>query len=165
MELKQQVLELPTLLDELASAARDQATAKGLAFSFENALPAGRVLGDPMLIRRAVMNYIDNAVRFTPRGSIVLRAMLEPDGNGVVRPRIEVEDTGIGIAEEDVGRLFSIFEQGDGSQSRTYSGLGVGLAMSKRIAQAMGGDAGCRSVLGEGSLFWLSFALPDASQQ
>ncbi len=164
MELKRQVLELPTLLDELAGAARDQATAKGLAFSFENALPAGRVLGDPMLIRRAVMNYIDNAVRFTPRGSIVLRAMLEPDVSGVVRPRIEVEDTGIGIAEEDVGRLFSIFEQGDGSQSRTYSGLGVGLAMSKRIAQAMGGDAGCRSVLGEGSLFWLSFALPEAPQ-
>lgn len=165
LELKPQVLELPMLLDELASAAGDQATAKGLAFSFENALPAGRMLGDPMLIRRAVLNYIDNAIRFTPSGSIVLRAMLEAGGDGVVRQRIEVEDTGIGIAEEDVGRLFSIFEQGDGSQSRTYSGLGVGLAMSKRIALAMGGDAGCRSVLGEGSLFWLSFALPDASQQ
>lgn len=159
LELKRQAFTLPVLIDEMAGLASDQASAKGLKFVLETGLPDTQVVGDPMLIRRALANYIDNAIRFTPNGTITLRAHAETEAEGGVLLRIEVEDTGVGIAAEDIDRLFSIFEQGDNSQSRLYSGLGVGLAMSRRIAQAMNGDAGCRSVIGEGSLFWLTFRL------
>lgn len=159
LELKQQVLSLSSLLDELVIAGSDQAGAKGLEFVVETRLPEVQVQGDPMLIRRAVMNYIDNAIRFTPNGTITLRAGIDQAAEHDLLIRIEIEDTGVGIDAEDVGRLFSIFEQGDNSQTRLYSGLGVGLAMSKRIAQAMGGNAGCTSTLGVGSVFWLTFRL------
>ena len=159
LELKRQVFGLPALIAEMAGVASDQASARGLHFVLETGLPDTQVVGDPILIRRALANYIDNAIRFTPNGTITLRAHADRVAEGDVLFRVEVEDTGVGIAAEDIERLFSIFEQGDNSQSRLYSGLGVGLAMSRRIAQAMNGDAGCRSVLGEGSMFWLTFRL------
>jgi signal transduction histidine kinase len=165
LELKRQAFNLPSLINEMAGVASDQASAKGLKFVLETGLPDTQVVGDPMLIRRAMANYIDNAIRFTPTGTITLRAHAETEADGGVLLRIEVEDTGVGIAAEDIDRLFSIFEQGDNSQSRIYSGLGVGLAMSRRIAQAMNGDAGCRSVIGEGSLFWLTFRLAIVSSR
>lgn len=165
LELKRQVFTLSMLIDDMAGLAADQASAKGLEFVLETDVSDTQVVGDPMLIRRAIANYIDNAVRFTPTGRITLRTKVESlSGNELVL-HLEVEDTGVGIAAEDIGRLFSIFEQGDNSQSRIYSGLGVGLAMSRRIAQAMGGDAGCRSVLGEGSVFWLTFRLACIGRQ
>lgn len=165
LELKRQVFALPVLIDEMAGVASDQASAKGLEFVLDTHLSDMQVVGDPMLIRRAIANYIDNAIRFTPTGRITLRAHAESVSAGELVVRLEVEDTGVGIAAEDIDRLFSIFEQGDNSQSRIYSGLGVGLAMSRRIAQAMGGDAGCRSVLGEGSVFWLTFRLSRVAGQ
>lgn len=165
LALKRQVFSLPTLIDEMAGVAADQARAKGLEFILETHCPYTQVVGDPMLIRRAIANYIDNAIRFTPNGRIILRANAESHAGDQLLLRLEVEDTGVGVAAEDIDRLFSIFEQGDNSQSRIYSGLGVGLAMSRRMAQAMGGDAGCRSVLGEGSVFWLTFRLATVSAQ
>lgn len=159
LEPKQQVFGLPSLIDEMAAMAADQAAAKGLTFVRDANLPDMQVVGDPMLIRRAIANYIDNAVRFTPSGEITLRAEIESAAQGELTLRVEVGDTGVGIAAEDIDRVFSIFEQGDNSQSRTYSGLGVGLAMSRRIAQSMGGNTGCRSTLGEGSVFWLTVRL------
>ncbi len=165
LELKRQVFSLPLLIDDMAGVAAEQASAKGLAFVRDTPLGDAQVVGDPMLIRRAIANYIDNAMRFTPNGRITLRAHAEALPGDELALRLEVEDTGVGIAAEDIDRLFSIFEQGDNSQSRIYSGLGVGLAMSRRIAQAMGGDAGCRSVLSEGSVFWLSFRLACVSGQ
>lgn len=159
LELKRQVFPLRELIDEMAGLASDQARAKGIQFALETDLPDTKVIGDPMLIRRALANYIDNAIRFTPSGTITLRANGELGARDEILLHVEVEDTGVGVAAGDVDRLFSIFEQGDNSQSRLYSGLGVGLAMSRRIAQAMNGDTGCRSVLGEGSAFWLNFRL------
>ncbi len=73
--------------------------------------------------------------------------------------RFEVQDTGIGIAPEDQARLFKIFEQVDNSSSRRYGGIGAGLAMTKKIANLMGGDAGCSSRVGEGSRFWFTARL------
>ncbi len=165
LAMKQQVFALPLLIDEIADMAAEQASIKGLEFVRDTHLTDARVVGDPVLIRRAIANYIDNAMRFTPNGRITLRANAESLPGGELDLRLEVEDTGVGIAAEDIDRLFSIFEQGDNSQSRLYSGLGVGLAMTRQIALAMGGKVGCRSVLGEGSVFWLTFRLARVSGQ
>lgn len=159
LALKRQVFALQVLIDEIAGMAAEQASVKGLEFVCDTHLTDTQVVGDPVLIRRAIANYIDNAMRFTPNGKITLRANAESLPGGELELRLEVEDTGVGIAAEDIDRLFSIFEQGDNSQSRLYSGLGVGLAMTRQIALAMGGKVGCRSVLGEGSVFWLTFRL------
>lgn len=159
LALKRQVFALQVLIDEIAGMAAEQASVKGLEFVCDTHLTDTQVVGDPVLIRRAIANYIDNAMRFTPNGRITLRANAELFPGGELELRLEVEDTGVGIAAEDIDRLFSIFEQGDNSQSRLYSGLGVGLAMTRQIALAMGGKVGCRSVLGEGSVFWLTFRL------
>lgn len=159
LALKRQVFALQVLIDEIAGMAAEQASVKGLEFVCDTHLTDTQVVGDPVLIRRAIANYIDNAMRFTPNGRITLRANAESLPGGELELRLEVEDTGVGIAAEDIDRLFSIFEQGDNSQSRLYSGLGVGLAMTRQIALAMGGKVGCRSVLGEGSVFWLTFRL------
>lgn len=159
LALKRQVFALQVLIDEIAGMAAEQASVKGLEFVCDTHLTDTQVVGDPVLIRRAIANYIDNAMRFTPNGRITLRANAKLLPGGELELRLEVEDTGVGIAAEDIDRLFSIFEQGDNSQSRLYSGLGVGLAMTRQIALAMGGKVGCRSVLGEGSVFWLTFRL------
>lgn len=165
LALKRQVFALQVLIDEIAGMAAEQASVKGLEFVCDTHLTDTQVVGDPVLIRRAIANYIDNAMRFTPNGRITLRANAESLPGGELELRLEVEDTGVGIAAEDIDRLFSIFEQGDNSQSRLYSGLGVGLAMTRQIALAMGGKVGCRSVLGEGSVFWLTFRLARVSGQ
>lgn len=165
LALKRQVFALQVLIDEIAGMAAEQASVKGLEFVCDTHLTDTQVVGDPVLIRRAIANYIDNAMRFTPNGRITLRANAELLPGGELELRLEVEDTGVGIAAEDIDRLFSIFEQGDNSQSRLYSGLGVGLAMTRQIALAMGGKVGCRSVLGEGSVFWLTFRLARVSGQ
>lgn len=165
LALKRQVFALQVLIDEIAGMAAEQASVKGLEFVCDTHLTDTQVVGDPVLIRRAIANYIDNAMRFTPNGRITLRANAKLLPGGELELRLEVEDTGVGIAAEDIDRLFSIFEQGDNSQSRLYSGLGVGLAMTRQIALAMGGKVGCRSVLGEGSVFWLTFRLARVSGQ
>jgi signal transduction histidine kinase len=117
------------------------------------------VIGGRQLIKQALLNFLTNAVRFTELGSIVIRAKQVNEDSQNVQIRFEIEDSGIGIAVEDQFRLFSIFEQVDNSSTRKHGGLGVGLAMTKKIAQLMHGDAGCYSRLGEGSTFWFTARL------
>ncbi len=117
------------------------------------------LFGDTTRLKQALLNYGSNAVKFTERGSIWLRArQLVSDERGVLA-RFEVQDTGIGIAPEALARLFAAFEQADSSTTRRYGGTGLGLAITKRLAQMMGGEAGADSTLGEGSTFWFTARL------
>lgn len=115
--------------------------------------------GDAARLRQSLLNYAANAVKFTERGSISLRALGQETTEGHWRVRLEVEDTGIGIPEEARRRLFQAFEQADVSTTRRYGGTGLGLALTKRLVQLMGGVVGVESTPGTGSRFWLSVPL------
>ncbi|MDP3037247.1 MAG: ATP-binding protein [Rhodocyclaceae bacterium] len=106
-----------------------------------------------------LLNLTGNAVKFTERGAITPRARLLEKSPREVLLRIEVVDSGIGISAEDQKRLFTAFEQADGSMTCKYGGTGLGLAISKRLAKMMGGEIGVDSVVGQGSTFWFTVRL------
>jgi signal transduction histidine kinase/ActR/RegA family two-component response regulator len=118
-----------------------------------------QLLGDPQRLGQILLNLTANALKFTEQGSITLRVRLLEDQPDEVLLRIEVQDTGIGIAAEDQSRLFTAFEQADGSMTRKYGGTGLGLAISKRLVQMMGGEVGVDSQPGSGSTFWFTVRL------
>jgi len=117
------------------------------------------LLGDPTRLQQALLNYANNAVKFTETGTVTLRATAEAERADSVLVRFEVQDTGIGIAPETLSRLFAIFEQADNSFTRKHGGTGLGLAITRRLARSMGGDAGAQSTLGGGSTFWFTARL------
>ncbi|MEO5822266.1 MAG: ATP-binding protein [Vicinamibacteraceae bacterium] len=116
----------------------------------------GRLRGDPSRLRQVVVNLLGNAVKFTPRGSVVVRVSTTPRDH----VRVEVVDTGIGMTPEGLSRLFRPFGQAEDSTTRTYGGTGLGLTISKQIVERMGGTIGVDSTPGRGSTFWFEIALP-----
>jgi CheY-like chemotaxis protein len=117
------------------------------------------LVGDPTRLQQALLNYGTNAVKFTERGTVTLRATIEKETAVELRVRFEVQDTGIGIAAETIPRLFASFEQADNSTTRQYGGTGLGLAITRRLAELMGGKAGVESTPGIGSTFWFTACL------
>lgn len=119
--------------------------------------------GDQMRLGQILLNLTANAIKFTEHGSITIRSHLVEENENEVLLRFEVEDTGIGISDEDIGRLFNAFEQADSSMTRKYGGTGLGLAISKRLAKLMGGEIGVESRPNVGSTFWFSLPLGKSS--
>jgi hypothetical protein len=158
-ELAQDVVRVDRLIADVTSMLADRAQARHLDFIIENEIPALALLGDPTRIEQALLNYANNAIKFTKSGHITLRARLEENNSDSVLLRFEVADTGIGIAPEILPRLFSAFEQADNSMTRQYGGTGLGLAITRKLAQLMGGDAGVVSTPGVGSTFWFTARL------
>ncbi len=115
-----------------------------------------QVRGDPTRIRQVLTNLIGNAFKFTNQGEITLRVSSEDAEGGGSQLRFEVEDSGIGLSEEQQARLFSPFSQADASTTRQYGGSGLGLSICKRLAELMNGSIGVRSVAGKGSVFWFT---------
>ena len=136
------------------------AQAKGLSLSrdIDPALP-DLLCGDATRLHQIVLNFTGNAIKFSERGQITVRASLAEEDSFSVLLRIEVSDQGIGISPEQQARLFHAFTQADGSSSRKYGGNGLGLIISSRLARLMGGDAGVISELGVGSTFWVTVRL------
>ena len=119
----------------------------------------GRVVGDASRLRQVLVNLLSNAVKFTPEGAVCVRARATPLGADAVRLRVAVEDTGIGIAADKLDAVFGSFEQADASTTRQFGGTGLGLTISKRLAEMMGGAVGVESALGQGSTFWFEVPL------
>jgi two-component system sensor histidine kinase/response regulator len=121
-------------------------------------LPTG-FRGDPLRLGQVLINYASNAVKFTEQGSIVVRVKQVAESERDFLVRFEVEDTGIGLTPEQLGRLFQSFSQADASTTRKYGGTGLGLAISKRLAELMGGEVGVESTPGRGSMFFFTARL------
>jgi signal transduction histidine kinase/CheY-like chemotaxis protein/HPt (histidine-containing phosphotransfer) domain-containing protein len=115
--------------------------------------------GDPIRVRQIVTNLLGNAVKYTEKGRIILRASAAPRQDGKVELKVVVEDTGLGIAESQLETIFEAFTQGDSFESRKHGGTGLGLAITKQLVTILRGDIGVTSMLGAGSTFWVTMPL------
>jgi PAS domain S-box-containing protein len=158
---------LADILNEQISLRDHKATKKGVRFGLELAseLANLQLHGDRHRLSHVLGHLVDNAIAFTTEGSVILRAKLDEDGPVDVVVRFEIQDTGIGISDENQKRLFSAFEQTDGSMTRSHGGIGLGLALSKRLVHAMGGAIGVVSGEGQGSIFWFTARLGKAGSR
>jgi PAS domain S-box-containing protein len=162
--LEQTDVSVATLTANVVSVLYEQARVKNLRLLVESQpLPHG-LRGDPTRLQQALLNYASNAIKFTAAGTVTLRALLVEDADDGALIRFEVQDTGIGIAVEDLPRMFAAFEQADNSTTRRYGGTGLGLAITKQLAQLMGGDVGVDSTPGVGSTFWFTARLRKGPQ-
>ena len=163
--LEEAPINIGGLLDAVRAILNENALAKGVELRVEcNAFPP-HLRGDPTRLQQALLNYANNALKFTETGSVTLGAHITEQNNEWVMVRFEVIDTGIGIAAATLPRLFSTFEQADNSTTRKYGGTGLGLAITRRLAELMGGDAGVESQEGAGSTFWFTARLTRHEEQ
>ena len=147
------------LLTNIDSIMGARAQENGLRLRVESDSFPANLQGDATRLQQAVLNYVSNAIKFTKEGCITLRAIKQEEADEGVRMRLEVEDTGIGIAPDILPRLFRPFEQADNSTTRRYGGTGLGLVITRRLAELMGGEVGARSTPGVGSTFWFTVVL------
>jgi signal transduction histidine kinase/DNA-binding response OmpR family regulator len=156
--------DLDKVLENLGNLISEKASAKGLELIFDiEPSVANRLRGDPLRLGQVLINFCNNAVKFTEKGEIVVKAKALENSEDSQLIRFSVSDTGIGLTEEQIGRLFQSFQQADVSTTRKYGGTGLGLAISKRLAQLMGGDVEVTSVPGKGSTFGFTARLGKAA--
>ncbi len=153
--------DLRQVLDDSLGLFSDAAQAKGveLVCEFAPRVPT-HVRGDPGRLRQVLVNLVGNALKFTPQGEVVVAVAAAPAG----KIQCSVRDSGIGIPPAVQERLFQPFSQADSSTTRTYGGTGLGLAICRRLVELMGGAISVRSVVGEGSTFHFTLALPAAAE-
>lgn len=151
---------LEQVLDNVTNLIAERAASKGLELIIDVAedVPAN-LIGDPLRLEQVLVNYANNAVKFTDHGEIEICVAVLQTLEDDVLLRFSVRDTGIGLTEEQRGRLFKSFEQADTSTTRKYGGTGLGLAIAKQLAELMGGEVGVDSEIGRGSTFWFTARL------
>jgi signal transduction histidine kinase/DNA-binding response OmpR family regulator/HPt (histidine-containing phosphotransfer) domain-containing protein len=149
--------DLEKVLENVSNLISEKATAKGLELIFDiDPGVSAHPKGDPLRLGQILINFCNNAVKFTERGEIVVKARVQEEDENGQMVCFSVSDTGIGLTDEQMGRLFQAFEQADASTTRQHGGTGLGLAISKKLAQLMGGDVGVSSEVGKGSTFWFT---------
>jgi signal transduction histidine kinase/HAMP domain-containing protein len=158
MELKQEAVEVAELLAEATRSVHAQVQKHRHELVVTPPSQDLRVHADRGRVRQVLLNLLSNAIKFTPDGGRI--TVVAAPVNGGAEARIAVSDTGIGIAAEDLAKLFKEFSQLDASASRKYEGTGLGLALSRRLVEMHGGTIGVESEMGKGSTFW--FTLPQA---
>jgi PAS domain S-box-containing protein len=154
MEFEAIAFSLRSLLERCNSVMAHRATEKGLELiSRIDAAVPDVLRGDPLRIEQILMNLLSNAIKFTPAGRVELRIGLHARSETRICLNIEIEDTGIGLSEESIARLFQPFAQADASMNRKFGGTGLGLALCKRLAEMMNGEISATSREGAGATF------------
>jgi PAS domain S-box-containing protein len=162
LELVPQAFSARALMLSVTQTFRSALSAKGLKFIMEiDPCLAPAHIGDSMRIRQVLNNFLSNAIKFTERGSIALRLKRMASGNGHESLAFEVQDTGIGVSPENQAKLFEPFTQAEASTTRRFGGTGLGLVISRRLADLMGGDLTLQSTLGQGTTLTLTVNLPE----
>ena len=166
LDLEEVPFDLDELLEHLSSLTAVKAEAKGLELVFRvgPGVPT-RLVGDPLRLGQVLINLTGNAVKFTEHGEIVVAVEAVNTVAGRVTLSFSVSDTGIGMTEEAIGRLFQSFSQADSSTTRKYGGTGLGLSISRQLVELMGGDIAVRSTPRKGSCFTFSVPLGIADAQ
>ncbi len=162
MELESVDFSLGELIEEVLGMFAQPAEGKGLELAARLSPPDSVIVlrGDPFRLRQVLANLLNNALKFTAKGEIIVRARVTDGAAGDARISLCVEDTGIGIAPEAQEKIFEHFSQADGTTTRQYGGTGLGLAICKRLLELMGGQIRVDSVPGRGSKFWIDLTLP-----
>jgi len=160
LELELIDFDLRNELEDVAEMFAEQAHSKQIEFvcDIPPGMPTG-VRGDPVRLRQILSNLIGNAIKFTDEGEVAVRVALVAQQNETVCLSFEVQDTGSGIPEEAIERIFGSFAQADGSTTRRHGGTGLGLSISKQLVEMMQGEIGVESVQGQGSRFWFTARL------
>jgi two-component system, sensor histidine kinase and response regulator len=157
MDIERAEFDLEKVIGHVADLVAHKAAAKGLEFALDIAPQVPRhLLGDSLRIGQILINYANNAVKYTDRGRIVLKVRVQERTREEALLHFSVTDTGIGLTQVQQQQLFQSFQQADSSITRKYGGTGLGLAISKNLAQLMGGEVGVESRFGEGSTFWFT---------
>ena len=153
------------VLDDATALIADKATDKGLELitHIDPRIPE-RLVGDPLRLGQMLLNYANNAVKFTARGEVEIRAQMREETDREVVLYFSVRDTGIGLTPAQSARLFERFQQADSSTTRQYGGTGLGLAITRQLATRMGGEVGVESTPGVGSTFWFTVRLGKGAQ-
>ena len=159
LELEQTGFSLNDHLEKVTEMVAARASEKGLALVFEIApnVPT-ELVGDPTRLRQVLLNFLGNAIKFTQCGEVALRVDRDADSSIPTALRFTISDTGIGITQEKLGQVFERFTQADSSTTRRFGGSGLGLTISKRLVELMGGRIWVESEFGAGSIF--AFAVP-----
>ncbi|HEY8360362.1 MAG TPA: response regulator [Ramlibacter sp.] len=166
LELYTEDFDLKQVVEDVVSTVQPLAHKSGNQLVLECAPDLGSIRSDATRIKQALLNLASNAIKFTEKGTVTIRALRHK--TGVETIVLQVRDTGIGIKPEQIGRLFQDFEQADASTTRRYGGTGLGLAISRRFCRMMGGDITVQSTPGKGSTFTIQLpaaGVPAAAQQ
>ncbi len=165
LELERIDFDLHTIVEETVELVAEAAAAKGLELNalLDLTVPTG-IWGDPGRVRQVLLNYLSNAVKFTPAGEVSVHVTREDTAAGPML-RFTVSDTGIGLTAEQQSKLFTAFTQADSSTTRKFGGSGLGLAICRQLAGIMGGDVGVQSEPGRGSHFWFTLPLEASGTQ
>src|SRR5262249_55151913 len=149
VEIEEVAFDLTTLLESTLEIVAPKARAKSLDLVIDIAKPTPRFLrGDPGRIRQVLLNLLGNAVKFTQSGSVKIVVTPQEQTAQSIHLRLDVRDTGVGMAADRLDRLFQSFSQADASVSRRFGGTGLGLAISKKLVERMGGSIGVESAPG-----------------
>ncbi|MBI2382061.1 MAG: two-component sensor histidine kinase BarA [Gammaproteobacteria bacterium] len=159
MVLEQSALDFRACVEDVLAMLAPAAHAKGLELAalVYSDVPYN-LLGDPVRVRQVLTNLINNAIKFTETGSVIVRVMVEKDEAEKALLCVNVTDTGIGLSPEEKRLLFQAFSQADTTTTRRFGGTGLGLVISKKLVEKMGGDIGLDSTPGQGSTFWFTLS-------